>query len=230
MKSGNDFTMLVNFSTGSDSAVLSAVEKPVLCKLSYCPPYEAFTGLKKIQLAVRRKDIFERKQITLSIDISEWIGHEDEEYFTSFLRFLYDHRNGWKYIFVVNCERTVDVRDVYLAVRYYLRGRLVMDNKWHDAEKMKSYLHQVMRFDRPSAALFADFVLSEVPKKCHTDEFIRVVSEEIKTASGHPIISTKDFRDYVKDPVSMVALMLPSNALESLRNKTSEKEYADVRV
>lgn len=230
MKSRNDFTMLVNFSTGSDSAVLSAAKKPVLCKLSYCPPYEAFTGLKKIQLAVRRKDIFEREQITLSIDISEWIGHENEEYFTSFLRFLYDYRNSWKYILVVNCERTVDIREVYLAVRCYLRGRLVVDNKWHDVEKMKSYLHQVMRFDRASAALFAEFVLSETPKKCRTDEFIRVVSEEIKAASGHPIISTKDLQDYIKDPVSIAVLMFPSNALESLRNKTSEKEYADVRV
>ena len=48
----------------------------VSCRLTYVPPYERFDGIRQIQLAVREKVQFSDDGITVSIDFSEWIGHE----------------------------------------------------------------------------------------------------------------------------------------------------------
>lgn len=59
--------------------------------LPYAPPYEAFDGIRELQLAVRRMGAFPPE--ALALDLTEWVGHEEEEWLEITAMYLHDHRH-----------------------------------------------------------------------------------------------------------------------------------------
>ena len=101
-------------------------EQPyVYMKLRYAPAYEPFRGVKSLILTVRQKTGMRAAfKGIVAADVSEWITHEKEEYFTIFLKFLHDHRKGWKFLFTVGRADRGQVRGLLMETMRYLKPKI----------------------------------------------------------------------------------------------------------
>lgn len=79
-------------------------EPLVYFKMRYTPPYEKFQEIRRLILQVRQAaGIRSSFQGLVFIDASEYKGHEEEEFFTIFLKYLYD--NSRKDALVIVCSQ-----------------------------------------------------------------------------------------------------------------------------
>ena len=64
----------------------------VFYKLLYVLPYNTFNGIKNFQIATKYHPFEGTSDISMivSVDLSEWIGHESEDYIKIFFKFLAD--------------------------------------------------------------------------------------------------------------------------------------------
>lgn len=94
----------------------------VYYKLDYVPPCDRFQGLRQLILRVRgaaglRADY----RGVVAVEVSQWLGHEREEYFTAFLKYLADNAHTWRTVLVV--EETPRLQKLLCAVAPYLTVR-----------------------------------------------------------------------------------------------------------
>lgn len=66
----------------------------VFYSFPYVPPCEPFQELRRLILRIRENTGLQAHfRGVLAIEVSQWLGHTEEEYFTALLAFLYDHPN-----------------------------------------------------------------------------------------------------------------------------------------
>lgn len=224
MEKYDDFVLLVTEAT-DDSVIFEASEKPMLHKLNYTMPFNEFWGIKDIQLAVRSFDPFNEGEIVLAIDVSDWAGHEEEEYFISTVRFLYDHKEKWKYLFVLRGASEEAVFDMFLTIRQYMSGRIHKDEKWESEEKLAEYLEKCEMFTPVAADVFGKLVMLEKFDKCRSEAFIHMVAEEIRENSGVKRIGTKEFFDYAESPHGVIRLLISDEKVKVLKTAILGKEW-----
>ena len=97
----NNFTLLLTGAADNDTAALHYLRnhavyreaKCVLYQLQYVPPYEKFEGICKLGEKTKYHPFADpiQKEATAVIDLSEWIGHEQEAYLETFCKFLHDY-------------------------------------------------------------------------------------------------------------------------------------------
>lgn len=121
MKKSSEFVLIV--AEDEDDSKISEIEPfTVYYRMPYVPIFDKeFYELKKLQVAIREKDFYEENNIVVAIDFSEWIGHESDSYFISTLRFLYDHKDKWKYVFVLNEPH---YEKMLKELQHYLNGEV----------------------------------------------------------------------------------------------------------
>lgn len=90
--------------------------------LRYCPPYEQdrFQELKRLQEIARNNVRFKYEyKGYVAIDITEWIGHLDEELFERVtMAFLCDMSDCWKYIFI-SSKSNIAEEDMRVLNRFF---------------------------------------------------------------------------------------------------------------
>jgi len=106
-------------------------------------PYDNFDGIRNIQLAVRKHDLFETPPVIVAVDLSEWLGHEQDEYFISTIRFCCDHSN-WKYIFTIRGEFGRRAKDMYQLISSYMKGRLITADPPAPFDDIKPFIKEVI--------------------------------------------------------------------------------------
>lgn len=137
MKSTNEFVMIVS-EEDDDSKIYDIEQFSVYYRMPYIPIFEKdFNELKKLQVAIREKDFYEENNIVVAIDFTEWIGHENDSYFISTIRFLHDHKDKWKYLFVLNephFERMLKEIQHYLTGEVFIaadhRNKIVKEERY----------------------------------------------------------------------------------------------------
>lgn len=93
----------------------------VFFRLRYTPPYERFTELKRLILQIRQATgIRSRFRGIIFMDASEYRGHEEEEYFSILLKYLYDNTRDDSLVFVCSqySEQEID-RLTNACMKYY---------------------------------------------------------------------------------------------------------------
>lgn len=76
--------------------------KCVYFKMPYTAPCDKFQDLRRLILRVREATGMRAGfDGVVAVDVSEWLGHEKEQYFNVLLKFLYDHRDTWHACLVV---------------------------------------------------------------------------------------------------------------------------------
>ena len=75
------------------------------CRVRYVPPCERFPELRRLILCVKEVTGLRAEfRGIMAAEVSEWLGREEEEYFTVLLKYLYDHRDIWQgWLVVRNC-------------------------------------------------------------------------------------------------------------------------------
>ena len=125
-------------------------------KLSYIPPYGDFTLLKSLELRIRRESL-RKTPDTLVLDVSEWLGHEGEEFFEILAKYLHDHRS-FRLVFTARAERT-EALPLFTALRTYLPGRIEEDRTFAELPALSAYLRETGRLTDKAAAYLAKLIL-----------------------------------------------------------------------
>ncbi len=201
-----DFTLIQTYYWGNDSYLSNIKENHMFYTLPYVPPYEKL-DLGKLQIAEREENIFS-EPITIIINLSEWLGHEKEDYFIISTKFLFDMRSKWKYIFTVNSKDVVAIKNIFIALRSYkLFGTLELDENWKTHETLKEHIIKDFNWSSDSASLFAKFLLSSDFDNYKTDMFIDTVSDEIRAMQNCKEISTDKLETYLHSKNGIINLL-----------------------
>lgn len=149
----NTFTFFLTGKKDNDVAVESYVRKRgydeskcVHYKLEYTPPYQNFTGITYFERLSQYRpftDSIKKKAVAI-VDLSEWVGHEKEEYLEIFCKFLHDYDwcfYRYEYVFTVGEANREKAKELYELVSEYLcEGRIVEDRTLTDEKSMSAYL------------------------------------------------------------------------------------------
>jgi len=121
----DNFTLLITHLHDNDRAALRLTDgnDSVLFKLVYVPPYEDFRELKQLQLRTKDADLF-GGDVYVIMDLSEWVRHETEEYFTVTMKYLHDQSYKWRYIFTVGNNTLNSVKPMLGVIKRYLHGEV----------------------------------------------------------------------------------------------------------
>lgn len=201
-----DFKMMQTYYWGSDSYLSSIKENHMFFTLPYVAPYEKL-DLGKLQIAERKQNIF-GEPITIIINLSEWLGHEKEDYFIISTKFFYDMSSRWKYIFTINSKDVDAINDMYILFRSYkMFGTLELDQNWKTLESSKEHITKDFNWSSECASLFAKLLNSPNFECYKTDVFIDTVSEEIRTTQNCKKITLDEFETYLKYKNGIVNLL-----------------------
>lgn len=162
------FVLLVTGLSGNDSVLKRVVEdKPYICyRLPYTSPYQEFYGIKQFQLEAKYKP-FEDSTDSLkyaAIDLSEWEGHEEEEYLDIFMKFVHDYTGyfDFKYIFLTGCTEKEHIKSLSRRLHRYLgEGEVLMDKTFLDEKVMSSYISNRYNVEKTAALRLASCFLSD---------------------------------------------------------------------
>jgi|GEM_PF-1359438 len=204
-----NFTLLISGIADNDRFVkrLTGSDHPIYYKSRYTPPFEQFTELRSLILLVKDLDDINADNV-VAIDLSEWVGHEQEEYFTVMLKFLHDQRDHWKYIFTVgSCSRR-EVTKLYIKMKSYLTGHIVEDRTFQECSGLEDYLVRGHHMQRSAASAFARLFLSRDLRAEKSYEIMEGILNELESFSRGRRIGMPALRDYLSSEDSLMCLLL----------------------
>ena len=159
-------------------------EQLIFYKLDYCLPFtdpKNFRGIRDLQLKVHRENVFSRK-CRILIDVSDWLGHEQEDLFMTTLKYLHDHLDTWRYVFTARSKDKEGIRHMYLIMRCTMKGVLRADPRCADRHCLGRYLEDNWQFDAEAAALTASILWSSGSMHVLSDTLIRSIISDLRAA------------------------------------------------
>ena len=174
--------------------------------LPYAPPYEAFDGIRELQLAVRRMGAFPPE--CLALDLTEWVGREEEEYFEITAMYLHDHRDLWRYVFLVREREAGDCAALFFTLRAFLEGEFCEDRTFADRENLAAYLTE--RFPAAVERSAADRLASILMKPNAQARMLRSyprVDALMEELARDGKITEAGVLEAVRDPASVLHLI-----------------------
>lgn len=112
----------------SQSINFEGIEKGVFHHSEYTSPCNKFKEIKKIILNTNAaKGLTNEFSGILMIDITEWLNHESENYFSILLKFLHDKNKYWKYVFVLTSDDSRKKERLYQELLKMFRCVIIND-------------------------------------------------------------------------------------------------------
>lgn len=209
---------------GNDIPIYSMTKRDILFfKLRYVPPYEDLKKmLAELQIKERKKNTF-GDNITLALDITEWVGKEDDEYFSVIVKFLSDMSSRWNYIFTVNMTRTECIHPMFRFLRQYMQGDELKDSIWKSKISLEEYLMTSLNYSRSAASILSDLVLHPKMEKYRSNNILEIITEEIMSININinRTISAEDIKKYLKVRNNVIYIMLGDDS-KIIREITKE--------
>lgn len=172
----------------------------------YVSPYGTFSGIKEIQEALRKADPFNRRKLTLCLDISEWATHQDEAYFQRLLMYLHDRREEMDYVFLMENAKGLETRQMYLALRRYMPGTFHRQESLDSEEKLEKEL-LLHSFDKGSASFMAKAMMNNAYRDYRTYAFVDQLSQDIRECIGKNLIDVAGLKKYLMDKDNLLSLV-----------------------
>lgn len=205
-----DFILLITSCMDNDYAAERAADpalKVVHHKLFYVPPYNDFKELKALQVKLRESDYGMGRKVCCAIDISEWIGHEDDEYFIITLKYLHDHRSGIDYIFTVGESGENDVRKLFFKLSCYMRGMIFTDKTFVSGDSL-SGLIESYGIARPTAQMLSELVMRKEMTELRTFPVVKMMCDDIcRYAPDGELAGFKELAMYLDKNGSLPAIL-----------------------
>lgn len=187
----NNFTILLTGVDDSETLARAYLERSgkqiatiIPFKLPYTLPYNRFVGIQQFQLLSRYRPFLSepnRTSAVVILDLSEWVGHEDEEYLTVFFRYLHDHSaiSFYKpeYILTLGSATAKSAKKMYCLASEYLRmGAMVQDKTLQDRELLGKYLESAYPLEPTAADTLAGVYLQ---KPIASLRHVRLMTEDL---------------------------------------------------
>lgn len=175
-----------------------------LFKSTYCPPYEKFEEIKKLQLAYHRAVMSRKGEIHMAIDVTEWVDHEYEEYFLIFLKYLIDHME-MRPLMVLTSAQGDRFVELLRAIRRVTFCELCPDDVFRYCADMSDYIRRTARIGEAAAAVLAEVMLGAEEAKSYT--VLDTVLEELGEQVGDRPADEEDVRRLLHREGSILAML-----------------------
>jgi hypothetical protein len=159
----------------------------VVFKLDYTAPYHNFTSIRDFQNVIKYRPFegVNRKMAVAIIDLSDWLGHEQEDYLEIFFKYLHDFKNSfysYEFIFTAGDADEKKMKDLYmLADEYLYEGETVFERTLVEEQALADYLMEAYPFDKKSAEKFAGvFVKNQVKGFVQLNRCMTELQQKIK--------------------------------------------------
>lgn len=172
----NDFVFIVTGVKDNESFAVAYAEdygykdrQCITYKLDYLAPYDKnFTGIKDFELVSCYHPFLDpiQKNRVAVIDLSEWVGHEEENYLDLFFKFLHDYHWSfyeYRYIFSVGnfCEK--EIENLFIKASLYLNnGFLKVDDSLTNKKSMSSYLKEKYKVEKNLADELSEILVHKI--------------------------------------------------------------------
>ena len=159
----------------------------VFYRLRYVPPCENFRELKNLILRIdNAKGLRANFRGIVALETSEWIGHEQEEYFQVILKYMYDHREYFHCAMLLkDCphqrlQRFLDAVDVFIT------PRVIDGNVFSDHVRLTGYITEIFTSKGASVRKHTAATLAEVlgRSKARSLSIIERTAEEVISLAG----------------------------------------------
>ena len=179
-------------------------ERVLLFKAAYCPPYEKLEEIKKLQLAYHRALMRREGEVRVAVEITEWQGHEWEEYFFILLKFLSDHgeMHPWLVLTSVKGESYVEA---LRAIRRISFCQLLPDEVFRYNAEMSDYIRRNARVSDGAAAVLSEVILLAEEAASYT--VLETVLEELTEAAGDRPADEEDVMHLLHREGSILAML-----------------------
>lgn len=202
----------------------------VYYKMPYVPPYEIFQELRQLILCIReRTGLRAHFRGVVAIEVTQWLGHEKEEYFTVFLKYLYDHRDLWQAALVLNTETESQTQRFLSACAVYISPRFFDICLFSQLERIQKAIRRECGLQgniitRDAAQTLAETLISSKFRHARSLSLIQRTTEELVAGSiSSGIITEEAVLDYLTDPHSLLA-MIAGKTVPDERSKVNVAE------
>lgn len=201
----------------------------VFCKAEHARPCDSFNAIRELQLRLRDSDYAKGKRVTAVIDLSEWIGHENEEYLDILMKFLCDKRKRIDYIFTVGNASADRAEKLMKAARPYMRGAVFTDDTFMSIEKLAGYI-SLKPTEEKAAALLAKMLKEPKMNSLLSYRSVDDMCLEMLESSPVGIIRAVDVSEYLRSQFSMPFITDKTVSLEysELADKLTPDKESDV--
>lgn len=201
----------------------------VYYKMPYIPPYETFQELRRLILRIRENTgLRAHFRGVVAIEVTEWLGHEEEDYFTVLLKYLYDHRDLWQAALVLNPGTTTQTQQFIVSCARYITPKLIDASLFSCPDRLqevicREYGRQGRIISRDAAQRLAEVLGESEFKHVQSLTFIRRTAAEVGNSSHGGIITLDIVEEYLTDPHSLIA-MIAGKTLSDERRKANAAE------
>ena len=207
----------------------------VFFKMPYIPPYETFRELRQLILCIRENTgLRSHFRGLVAIEVTAWLGHEREEYFTVLLKYLYDHSGLWQPAFVLNSATEVQLRRFLSACARYITPRCLDVCLFSRPDRLREmirreYSRQGGTITREAAEMLAQTLARSEFRHAWSLALIERSAQELRAYSGSGgILKESAVREYLADPDSTLT-MIAGDILSDERSVSHDAEMLRLR-
>ena len=189
-------------------------------KMLYTAPFEKFHGLR--QLASQIRDATGLRACycgIVGLDLTDWFGHEQEEYLKITFKFLHDHRQMWKILFTVGDADVSKIQRMMITAAPYLRLDCRELYLFRDQELLGNYLAGQSGLAPSICKPLAEKLIA-IPA-AHNCALIGQILTDISAKADK--VNSATVRNYIHAPGNLLSI-LEASALPAARSCTHEKE------
>lgn len=201
----------------------------VFFKLPYVPPYEQFKLLRQLILRVRQNTgLRSEYRGIVALDVTEWLGHESEEYFTVLLKFLYDHSHSWNSVMLLSNPTEQQRLRFTQTCAQLITPRLQDVTLFNDEQLLTQLLEEQVHShgcitSRTAITALAQ-AMTQLPKQHRSLPLIERVAEDLIANTDADLrISMNHVNQYLCCRTSLLSILAGKPLMEE-RSKTDEKK------
>lgn len=189
-----------------EPALFDGLAPAVYQKLLYCAPFEPFQGLRQLELQLRNATGLRAcYRGIVALDLSEWVGHEQEEYLHITLKYLHDHRHLWKCIFLAGNRDLPQITPLLQAAAQYLQPGVQRLCLFRDMPLLAQYIQASINITPKACSMLAKS-LQDIPGAQNCAILEQVLGELISKAANGKVTS-QDVTAYLADDDALLSLI-----------------------
>jgi len=199
----------------------------------YVAPFEKnFRELKRLQgcaaSAAGRRNEFKGY---ITIDLSSWVGHHDEEYLNAALLFMVDMSDCWKYIFLIDNLNAKASRDMVCKVLTVFARERILCRVKEPVEKnsFKQHIDAICKEQGIVCSAAVSELLEDLMEEKFDESIISAILAEAFRNSGNKIVMNS-IPNYKSGQNSVIRYMLTqkeydrfTDIIERYKEKHNEK-------